>query len=212
MNLELSDEQIALRDTVRSVLAEKASIPGHVRPLLDDPTGTTEAVWRGLADLGITGLLVPSDCDGAGGTMVEVGVVLEELGAGLYPGPYLSTAVAATRALTRFDVENDTAAPIFAGIANGSLTAALGPLDGGRPGAVGQGDGIVLRGVIDHVWDVAAAQVLLVLADDQDGAGLFAVQLPAPGVEAALQIGIDQTRKRFRVELDDTPARRLQTA
>jgi alkylation response protein AidB-like acyl-CoA dehydrogenase len=212
MNLELSDEQIALRDTVRSFLAEKASIPGHVRPLLDDPTGTTEAVWRGLADLGITGLLVPSDCDGAGGTMVEVGVVLEELGAGLYPGPYLSTAVAATRALTRFDVENATAAPIFAGIANGSLTAALGPLDGGRPRAVGQGDGIVLRGVIDHVWDVAAAQVLLVLADDQDGTGLFAVQLPAPGVEAALQIGIDQTRKRFRVELDDTPARRLATA
>ena len=36
MNLELTDEQIALRDTVRSFLAEKASIAGHVRPLLDD--------------------------------------------------------------------------------------------------------------------------------------------------------------------------------
>jgi len=131
MNLELSDEQIALRDTVRSFLAEKASIAGHVRPLLDDSTGMTEAVWRGLADLGLTGLLVPSDCDGAGGTMVEAGVVLEELGAGLYPGPYLSTAVTATRALTRFGVNNTTAASIFAGIANGSLTAALGPLDGG---------------------------------------------------------------------------------
>jgi alkylation response protein AidB-like acyl-CoA dehydrogenase len=59
MNLELSDEQIALRDTVRSFLAEKASIAGHVRPMLEDPTGTTEAVWRGLADLGTTGLLVP---------------------------------------------------------------------------------------------------------------------------------------------------------
>ena len=57
MNLELTDEQVALRDTVRSFLAEKASIVGHVRPLLDDPTGTTEAVWRGLADLGTTGLL-----------------------------------------------------------------------------------------------------------------------------------------------------------
>ena len=34
-------------------------------------------------------------------TMVEAGVVAEELGAALYPGPWLSTAVAATRALMR---------------------------------------------------------------------------------------------------------------
>ena len=40
MNLELTDEQVALRDTTRRFLAEKAPISGHVRPLLDDPTGT----------------------------------------------------------------------------------------------------------------------------------------------------------------------------
>ncbi len=32
MNLELTDEQIALRDTVRQFLAEKASVASHVRP------------------------------------------------------------------------------------------------------------------------------------------------------------------------------------
>ena len=37
MNLELTEEQVALRDTVRRFLAEKASVAGHVRPLLDDP-------------------------------------------------------------------------------------------------------------------------------------------------------------------------------
>ena len=87
MNLELTEEQIALRDTVRRFLAEKASVASHVRPLLDDPTGSTDAVWRGLADLGATGVLVPADHDGAGMTMVEAGVVAEELGAALYPGP-----------------------------------------------------------------------------------------------------------------------------
>ena len=50
MNLELTDEQMALRDTVRRFLAEKASLPTHVRPMLDDPTGTTDDVWRGLAE------------------------------------------------------------------------------------------------------------------------------------------------------------------
>ena len=80
MNLELTEEQIALRDTVRHFLAEKASVASHVRPLLDDPTGSTDDVWRGLANLGATGVLVPSEHDGAGMTMVEAGVVAEELG------------------------------------------------------------------------------------------------------------------------------------
>jgi alkylation response protein AidB-like acyl-CoA dehydrogenase len=212
MNLELTDEQVALRDTVRSFLAEKASIAGHVRPLLDDATGTTEAVWRGLADLGTTGLLVPSDYDGAGMTMVEAGIVLEELGAGLHPGPWLSTAVAAARALTRFEVDDSMAAALFTGIADGSTTVTVGPLDGERPSAVAGGDGVVLRGEIDSVWDAAAADLILVLADDEDGTGLFALPTSAPGIEITAQTGIDQTRKRFRVKLDETPAQRLSAA
>jgi len=58
----------------------------------------------GSRTLGTTGLLVPPEYDGAGMTMVEAGIVLEELGAGLHPGPWLSSAVAATRALVRFGV------------------------------------------------------------------------------------------------------------
>ncbi|MDT5171880.1 MAG: hypothetical protein QOD02_5245 [Mycobacterium sp.] len=212
MNLELTDEQVALRDTVRSFLSEKASIAGHVRPLLDDATGTTEVVWRGLADLGTTGLLVPSEYDGAGMTMVEAGIVGEELGAGLHPGPWLSSAVAATRALVRFEVDSSLAAPLFTGIANGSTTATVGPLDGVRPSAVELGDDVVLRGEIDSVWDVAAADLILVLADDHGGTGLFAVEASSPGIDITPQTGIDQTRKQFRVKFDDTPAQRLASA
>ena len=212
MNLELTDEQVALRDTVRSFLAEKASIGGHVRPLLDDATGTTEAVWRGLADLGTTGLLVPTEYDGAGMTMVEAGIVLEELGAGLHPGPWLSSAVAATRALMRFGVDGNVAAPLFTGIADGSTIATVGPLEGAHPSVVELGDDVALRGEIDSVWDVAAADVILVLADDRDGTGLFAVQTSTPGVDITPQAGIDQTRKQFRVRFDDAPAQRLATA
>ncbi|OBK40813.1 acyl-CoA dehydrogenase [Mycobacterium sp. 1245111.1] len=208
MNLELTDEQIALRDTVRRFLTERASIAGHVRSMLDDDTGTTDTVWRGLAELGATGLLVPPEYDGAGMTMVEAGVVAEELGAGLHPGPWLSSAVAATRALTRFGVANDPAARLLAGIADGSTIATVGPLDGPRPNVV---DGVA-RGEIDSVWDVGAADVLLVVADDADGTALFAVQTSAPGLDSTPQAGIDQTRKRFRVTLEDAPAQRLGTA
>ena len=111
MNLELTDEQVALRDTVRRFLAEKAASQDHVRPLLDDPTGGRRRVWRGLAELGATGLLVAEEYGGAGMTMVEAGVVAEELGAALHPGPWLSTAVAATRALTHTGAAPQTPPP-----------------------------------------------------------------------------------------------------
>jgi alkylation response protein AidB-like acyl-CoA dehydrogenase len=215
MNLELTDEQLALRDTVRHFLADKASIARHVRPMLENPTGTTETVWRGLADLGTTGLLVSPEYDGAGMTMVEAGIVLEELGAGLHPGPWLSTAVAATRALTRFEAESNTAATLFNRIATGSTIVTVGPLGGVRPTVTELGDSLVnavtLRGEVDRVWDVAAADVMLVLADDRNGTGLFAVETSTKGISVTPQPGIDQTRKQFRVTLDDAPARRVAT-
>ena len=215
MNLELTDEQVALRDTTRRFLAEKAPISGHVRDLLDDPTGVDEAVWRGLADLGTTGLLVPEEYGGAGMTMIEAGIVAEELGAALHPGPWLSSAVAATRTLTRLGGNgNGSAAKILAGIADGTTIATVAFLDSGNAPveASGKRDDIVLRGEIAGVPDAAAADILLVLAQDAAGIGLFAVNTDSSGVSVVPERGIDQTRKRFRVTLDDAPAARLGAA
>ena len=99
MNLELTDEQVALRDTVRRFLAEKAAWQHMCGRCSTTRRAARDAVWQGLAALGATGLLVPEEYDGAGMTMVEAGIVAEELGAALHPGPWLSSAVAATRAL-----------------------------------------------------------------------------------------------------------------
>ncbi len=204
MNLELTDEQIALRDTVRQFLAEKAGVAAHVRPMLDDPTGTTDDVWRGLVDLGATGVLVPQDSDGAGMTMVEAGVVAEELGAALNPGPWLSTAVAATRALTRMGADGG----LLAQIADGTSKATVGPLSGQRPSA----DGEALRGELTAVADAAAASVLLVLADEPGGTALYLVDLASDGVAVTARNHIDPTRKVFDVALRDVPAKRLADA
>jgi alkylation response protein AidB-like acyl-CoA dehydrogenase len=208
MNLELTDEQVALRDTTRRFLAEKAPISGHVRALLDDPTGVDEAVWRGLADLGVTGLLVPEEHGGSGMTMVEAGVVAEELGAALHPGPWLSSAVAAARALARLG-GNGSAATILAGIADGTSIATVGFPCGDAPvEAAGQ----VLRGEIAAVPDAAAADTLLILAEEPSGVGLFALRTDSSGVSMTPERGIDPTRKRFRVGLDGASADRLATA
>lgn len=207
MNLELDDEQVALADTVRRFLAERASISGHVRPMLDDSTGTTEAVWRGLADLGATGVLVPAEFGGAGMTMVEAGIVAEELGAALHPGPWLSTAVAATRMLTA--VGGQPAAEMLAGIAAG--TAVVTVLSLGeqtlKPLVSARNGGFSVCSPPVAAPDAAAAAVLLV----SDGTGLFAIEAAAPGVTVTAERGIDQTRKHFQVQLDNASAQRLGT-
>lgn len=211
MNLELTDEQVALRDTVRRFLAEKAPISGHVRALLDDPTGSTGAVWRGLADLGSTGLLVPPEYGGAGMTMVEAGIVAEELGAALHPGPWLSSAVAAVRALTRL-VSNDRAAELLTGIADGTTIATVACFDSAAVSASEHGRQVALTGVLSAVADAAAADVLLVLAETADGAGLFAVKTAAAGLSVTPEDGIDQTRKEFHVAFDAVSADRVATS
>jgi alkylation response protein AidB-like acyl-CoA dehydrogenase len=211
MNLELTDEQLALRDTVRRFLAEKASVAAHVRPMLDDAAGTTEEVWGGLAGLGAAGVLVPQEYGGAGMTMVEAGVVAEELGAALNPGPWLSSAVAATRAVLRTRAEGNAAA-LLAGIADGSTVATVGPLNGPRPDAVVASQGAVLRGALAALPDAAAADVVLVFAEDGGGTGLFAVNATSTRVVVTPRPHVDQTRKLFDVVFDDVPAQRLASA
>lgn len=212
MNLELTDEQVALRDTTRRFLAEKAPIAHHVRRLLDDPTGIEPAVWRGLADLGCTGLLVPEQHGGAGMTMVEAGIVAEELGAALYPGPWLSTAVAAPRALIRLCAGGDTAAGLLRGIADGTTHVAVCFLDTPPMAATREGETTVLHGQARAVPDAAAADVLLALAEDAGDTALFAVNTGSAGVAVRPEHHIDPTHKQSRVTFDAAPARRLATA
>ena len=206
MNLELTDEQTQLRDTVRHWCADRAGIADHVRPLLDDPTGTTDAVWRELAGLGATGVLVPEELGGAGLTMVEAGVVAEELGAGLHPGPWLATAITATRTLTRLHgAGRENVDALLTGIADGSSRTAVGPLHGDRPRATGD----TVDGQVPALPGAAAASVLLILADDGDEIGLYAVDPTAAGVTVTPRSHIDPTHKLADVVLDGVPARRL---
>ncbi|AEV76298.1 acyl-CoA dehydrogenase [Mycolicibacterium rhodesiae NBB3] len=193
MNLELTAEQLALRDTVREFLSAKAGVDGHVRPMLADPVGTTDEIWRGLADLGTTGLLVPVEHGGEGMSMVEAAIVCEELGAALHPGPWLSSAVAAPRALLRFGA----AAASFSGLADGSTVAAVAPHDAGITR-----DDDRLHGELESVPDVAAAQTLFIPVGAEQPA-LVAVSTSEPGLQIAQIHGIDQSRKLFRLSFDN---------
>ncbi|ONH56971.1 acyl-CoA dehydrogenase [Frankia sp. CcI49] len=124
MGLVFSDEQEELRRTVRSFL-ERTSPESEVRRLMETSDGYDPAVWRQMAEqLGLQGLHVPEEYGGSGSGFVELGIVLEEMGAFLLCAPFLASAVLATGAL--LDAADPAArAELLPGLVDGSSIGTL---------------------------------------------------------------------------------------
>jgi alkylation response protein AidB-like acyl-CoA dehydrogenase len=176
-----TEEQAALREAVR----------GFLRLRRDGELADT---WKRLTgELGLTGLAVPAQYGGAGATLTEVAVAVEETGRVLLPLPYLSTALAGA---VLGAGSGAAAAEFLPGIAAGGLRAAFV-----------LGDGIVVTGgrvsgTARHVLDGAEADVFLVRG------GADGVSHVVRAVDAAVTpvATLDQTRSQATVEFTGSPA------
>ncbi|HVV36580.1 MAG TPA: acyl-CoA dehydrogenase family protein [Acidimicrobiales bacterium] len=213
MNFALSDEQVELRRTVRSFLEQK-SPEAEVRRLMDTDEGYDATVWQQMASqLGLQGLAIPEEFGGSGFSMLELGIVLEEMGRVLLCAPFFSTAVLATSALLACG-DDAVRKALLPGIAAGDTIAALALLEehGGwsaedvstqaRP----SGDGWTLDGVKSYVVDGWVADTVLVAARAPQGVSLFVVAGDAPGLARTPLVSLDQTRKLARLSFTATPA------
>ncbi|HEU5158824.1 MAG TPA: acyl-CoA dehydrogenase family protein [Streptosporangiaceae bacterium] len=177
----LTAELAALRDTVRAFLAEACPPAARRDAAPGDP-----ALWRRLAgELGLVGLAVPEEYGGAGGGMIELAVVCEELGRALTPVPYLATAVLAAHA-ARGDPR--LAERLLPGIAAGSATATV-ILDGSVTVRAGR-----LWGAGSYVLDGTHADVVLVPVRDGHVDRLYAVPGDASGLGRRARPTLDRTR------------------
>ena len=99
MTAARSEEQEELARTVRALLT-KRSDRAAVRAAMASDRGYDEALWRALCEqIGVAALAVPEAYDGFGASLVETGIVLEELGVNLAPTPLLASAVETARLL-----------------------------------------------------------------------------------------------------------------
>src|SRR6516164_7762 len=216
MNLGVSAEQRELRESVRGFLAERAPLT-RVRELMETTDGTDPDVWRqASAQLGLPGIAVPEEYGGAGFSFAEQAIVLEELGAALFTGPYLASAVLAATALLASD---DEAAKkdMLPGIAAGETVATLAfTEDDGSwdPAAIRltaaqqTQNGWRLDGHKSFVLDGHAADLILAVAATGTGQlALFAVDPAAEGLARRALPTLDQTRKLARLAFSHTPAR-----
>ena len=81
VDFAFSEEQDQLRDAVRRFLEAK-SPSAEVRRLMETDEGYDPAVWSQMAnELGLQSLHIPEEYGGQGFTWVELGIVLEEMGA-----------------------------------------------------------------------------------------------------------------------------------
>ena len=129
MDFTFDEDQEELRRTVRSFL-ERESPPAYVRAMQDDDRGYTDAVWDRIVGLGWPALLVPEANHGLGLGLVDMVVVMEEMGRVPFPGPYFSSAVSATLAARRLGLDQQLAS-LASGATRG--TVALEEAGAGDP-------------------------------------------------------------------------------
>ena len=98
MDFRFSEGQVALRDSVRGYLDE-AHPPSLLKRLERDGPGDT--VWRGLANMGLPGALVPEAAGGLGLGLVEGALIAVELGRANVGGVVADTALVAAPWLAR---------------------------------------------------------------------------------------------------------------
>jgi len=214
MNLGVSEEHEELRASVRRFLADHAPV-SRARELMETDNGLDRAVWdRAGRQLGLQGLAIPEAYGGAGFTFAEQAIALEELGAALYTGPYLASAVLAATALLTSPDES-ARRDLLPAIASGETIATLafteddGSWDpaAGTATAVKNGTGWRLDGHKSFVLDGATAGLILVVAGTDAGLSLFAVEADAAGLTRTALPALDQTRKLGRLEFTGVTGR-----
>ena len=219
MPLFHDDDQAMLAETAGQFMAEEGAIAKQLRHWRDRECkdGFGHGLWKQMAEMGFTGLLVPEADGGLGMGHVEAGIVLEEIGRNLTPSPFLASSVLAAKALEAGSA--DLKARWLPGLIAGDSVFAVAIDEGPkhRPERIEtradkSGNGFRLSGQKDFVVHGASADMLVVAArtsgsdDDADGVTLFAVPKDASGMSHDAARLVDSsiaTHTKFEnVELD----------
>ena len=214
MNFGFNEEQELLRNTARKFF-ENECPSDTVRKLMETPEGMSAELWKKLAEQGWLGLIFPEPYDGMALGLVDLVVLMEEMGRAVAPGPYFSTVLLGGLAILEAgsDAQKKEWLPrIAAGDKRVALawmepSAQLGPA-GVTLTAAEKGGTYTLSGTKLFVHDAHTADALVVAARTRPGAGpdgvsLFLLPKGTKGLAVTLLPTMDQTRKLCEVACSD---------
>src|SRR5438874_1579045 len=98
MDFHLSDGQQLLVNTAREFLRRHCPLEA-VAESASSERGFSAELWKEISVLGWPGLLIPAEYGGSDGTIVDVALLVEEMGRACFPSPYVPSAVVATSLL-----------------------------------------------------------------------------------------------------------------
>jgi alkylation response protein AidB-like acyl-CoA dehydrogenase len=203
MTTALTEFHAELRAVARDLLAPTSPLVTGGEP--------KHADWQQLARAGWSGLEVPEELGGAGATLAEVAVVLEELGRAATASPFLG-AVLAVGAL-RLVEPSPARDALLAGIAAGDVVVAVAVPTGAVDLAAGHlpfriqrtGGRARLMGSLPFVPDAPGADRILVVADDPPSGPVLVDVAPGTGVAVEATPVVDASRSFGEVVADGTP-------
>lgn len=207
MDFEITPEQQELVDSVHGVL-ERESPTARVRAVVENG-GAPEQPWKSARELGWAAIDVPEQHGGFALGFAALGLVIEQHGLFLAPGPFLAT-VAGFLPLV-LAAGSPAQRERFARTAGtGERTGALA-IDHGRAAQHAVGDALrarrdgadwILEGERRHVLDGDVADEIAVAArvDEGDGVGLFVV--PQGAAKAQRIVALDASRPLAHLRFD----------
>jgi alkylation response protein AidB-like acyl-CoA dehydrogenase len=205
MYFGFTEEQDMLRQSVRRFHEQRCPLK-EVRKLKATPQGYSEALWQEMAKLGWLGVTMPETYGGLGLSWLDLTVILEEMGRGLFPSPFLSNTLAATAILELGNeqqkqqllpplIEGKRKATLALFEEPSSIHAASVQLKGDKSSA-----GYVLHGTKRAVLDPVSADHFIVSFRTASGElALAIVDAKANGIAAKSYPLMDETKRMGHV-------------
>ena len=194
MDFTYSNEQVALQETLQRFVSRDYGFERR-RELARSELGFSAEAWAQYAELGLLSLPFPEEFGGLGGNAVDVMLVMEQIGRGLFLEPFLSSVVMCG-GLIRDAASDSLKANLLPRIGAGELKLALacyesaGRYDLSRVActAARSGGGWRLSGQKIVVLDAPSADYFLVSArvgggtENVQGISLFLIEHGTAGL------------------------------
>jgi alkylation response protein AidB-like acyl-CoA dehydrogenase len=195
MNFDFTEEQQMVRDSIARFVQDDYDWDTR-KAIVASEKGLSPDNWKLFAELGWLSIPFAEEHGGFGGNIVDLSVVMEELGKGLVVEPYFPTVVLFGGLIARAGNEAQRAewlprvigGDVLGGVAYVERQSRLA-LHDCLTTATRSGDGFVLNGEKVVVFNGEQADHLVVLArtsgeqSDRTGLSLFIVEASAAGID-----------------------------
>ena len=209
MDFEPTKQQQMIVDSVAQFVRVESNVD-RFREMRDSERGWDPNIWKRIADYGWLAVAFPESVGGIDGDFVDMALILEQLGRGLVPEPYIPSVVLAGSLLQRLGNPSQIKA-VLQPMMEGDTSLALAyaerqsryELADCRTRAARTGAGWTLDGEKVWVLNGHAADHLLVVARssgeqlDTAGLSIFIVAAEAPGLSRTSVKTMDGQRAAF---------------